>query len=98
MKRKQKKYYHFTTRKNAYGICLVDHLMSKTGNYVCDSLDDLNKFLTYSSIPTEDLAVIEFTTDAPFEESFDHNSNIIKAKAYVSFKPVKINIINIRTM
>lgn len=96
--KKHKKYYHFTTRKNAYGICLVEHLTGGLGNYVCDSLDDLNKFLAYSPISNKDLAIIEFTTDAEFKESFDHDKNIIKAKAFVSFDPVKIDITNIRTL
>lgn len=96
-KKQAKKYYHYTTHRQAVGICLVEHLSCAWGNYMCDSMEDIYQFLRYSHIPNEELAVIQFTTEAELEESFDHNSNIIKAKAYVSFEPVKIDIINIKT-
>lgn len=95
----EKKYFHFTLRSNIWNI-----IESKTlknfgeGIYVCDTYEDLTKFiLLYKGVKFkdyDDIVGIEFTTNAEFEESFDHNADLLMgAKAFVSWEDVKLNSI-----
>jgi hypothetical protein len=90
------KYYHYLNNNNLEDIFDNEILEDRgMGVYVCDNVDDLLKFINLyirtGMIKKEDTTVIEFDTDEEFEESFDHNAELLDgARAYVHFGNVSI--------
>ena len=95
--KKEKQFYHYTTKEKLKSILNDMILDSPIGNYVCDTKKDVLKFLSIkletNAINLEDAIVIVFTTNTALEVSTDHNRDLIDASAYVSYNPIKIECI-----
>lgn len=96
-----KKYYHYTKLDSLPDILGSGILQVHNGGvYVCDSKEDLYKFISlyYNAklFELDEIVGLEFTTDAILEESTDHNPNLLwGAKAFVSYKDIAIDVINV---
>lgn len=72
-----KKYYHYTKKENIPQILETKVLINKGwGVFACETMEDTLKFISFyysnEKFKLDEIVIIEFETDAEFEESFDH--------------------------
>lgn len=71
------KYYHYTKKENIPQILETKVLKNKGwGVFACETIEDTCKFISFyhnnEKFKLDEIVIIEFETDAEFEESFDH--------------------------